>query len=281
MCPRCKEGLEILEHAIRDYSVIQEVWSELNFEIQEITLNDTLQEWIREHLTRSSDQQKQLLFATIWAIWMGLNRVLHEKNTTISHRNWRVYNNERWTPPDQSITKINFDEAYNKQRKQLGTGIIFRSSKEENLGAKMLVNEGVLTPFAVEAIACLLAVQAGLEMGLRRVIIEGDALSVLRSSNGVAHELAKGAVEFLRSTDLGYWLPRKAMLALEEDIRSLTTLERDERLNRNGEETVINEKASQMIVKTSKILKVVEAGFDTYAGHWGFFRMGPMDLGLL
>ncbi|MBA0621159.1 hypothetical protein Godav_006807 [Gossypium davidsonii] len=102
----------------------------------------------------------------------------------------------------------------------------------------MLVNEGVLTPFAVEAIACLLAVQAGLEMGLRRVIIEGDALSVLRSSNGVAHELAKGAVGCLRSTDLGYWLPRKAMLALEEDIRSLTTLERDERLNRNGEETV-------------------------------------------
>ncbi|MBA0857263.1 hypothetical protein Goshw_009715, partial [Gossypium schwendimanii] len=44
----------------------------------------------------------------------------------------------------------------------------------------MIFNERVLIPFAAEAIACLQAIQAGLEMGLRRIVIEGDALSVIR-----------------------------------------------------------------------------------------------------
>ncbi|KAG8497303.1 hypothetical protein CXB51_008543 [Gossypium anomalum] len=56
MCLRCKEGPETLEHAIRDCPTIQEVWLELNFGKQGTTSNDTLQEWIREHLTRSSGQ---------------------------------------------------------------------------------------------------------------------------------------------------------------------------------------------------------------------------------
>ncbi|MBA0857829.1 hypothetical protein Goshw_017895 [Gossypium schwendimanii] len=92
-------------------------------------------------------------------------------------------------------------------------------------------------------------------MGLRRVIIEGDVLSIIRrvqttkedrsvicsyihdiktlsrvfeecrfkkvfrSGNGVAYELAKEEVRSLRSTDLDYQLPRKALIPLEEDVR--------------------------------------------------------------
>ncbi|MBA0799529.1 hypothetical protein Gohar_010041, partial [Gossypium harknessii] len=44
----------------------------------------------------------------------------------------------------------------------------------------MIFNERVLIPFAAKAIACLQAIQAGLEMGLQRIVIEGDTLSVIR-----------------------------------------------------------------------------------------------------
>ncbi|MBA0785206.1 hypothetical protein Gotri_027163 [Gossypium trilobum] len=80
----------------------------------------------------------------------------------------------------RSITKINFDGAYNKQMKQLGRCIIYRNLKAENLGAKMIFNDRVLIPFAAEAIACLQAIHAGLEMRVRQIVIEGDALSVIR-----------------------------------------------------------------------------------------------------
>ncbi|MBA0683319.1 hypothetical protein Goari_024986, partial [Gossypium aridum] len=99
----------------------------------------------------------------------------------------------------------------------------------------MIFNERVLIPFAAEAIACLQAIQAGLEMGLRRIVIEGDALSVIRqSSNRVAHKLVRGAVESLRNTNLGHRLSRKAMLALEEDARSLAVSKGDERTDGHG-----------------------------------------------
>ncbi|KAH1092299.1 hypothetical protein J1N35_019556 [Gossypium stocksii] len=53
---------------------------------------------------------------------------------------------------------------------------------------------------------------------LSRVFEEWQFKKVFRSGNGVAHELAKEAVTSL-STDLDYRLPRKALMALEEDVR--------------------------------------------------------------
>ncbi|KAH1046486.1 hypothetical protein J1N35_037270 [Gossypium stocksii] len=42
------------------------------------------------------------------------------------------------------------------------------------------VNMHTPIPFAAEAMACLQAVQAGLKFGYRQVVIEGDALNVIR-----------------------------------------------------------------------------------------------------
>lgn len=44
----------------------------------------------------------------------------------------------------------------------------------------MTVNERVPTPFAAEVLALLQVVQVGLDLRLRQVVIEGDALSIIR-----------------------------------------------------------------------------------------------------
>ncbi|MFQ6620495.1 hypothetical protein Gotur_000057 [Gossypium turneri] len=59
-------------------------------------------------------------------------------------------------------------------------GYLGRNCVGEVLGSKMVVNNCVQTLFAVEALECLQAVLTRLGLGLRQVIIEGDALSIIR-----------------------------------------------------------------------------------------------------
>ncbi|PPE00614.1 hypothetical protein GOBAR_DD02338 [Gossypium barbadense] len=79
----------------------------------------------------------------------------------------------------------------------------------------MTINARVPTPFAGEALACLQTVH-------------------VRSGNGVAHELARVAVESLRNIDLENRLSRKALLALKEDERNLAMPGKEERPERHG-----------------------------------------------
>ncbi|MBA0639867.1 hypothetical protein Goklo_022866 [Gossypium klotzschianum] len=92
----------------------------------------------------------------------------------------------------------------------------------------MTVNERVPTPFAAEVLALLQVVQVGLDLRLRQIVIEGDALSI--------------SVSFRKSpdlvTELHMNLQEKALLALEEDERKLATLEREERPKRHGHEKI-------------------------------------------
>lgn len=46
--------------------------------------------------------------------------------------------------------------------------------------SKSVLHRGVASTFAAEALACLQAVQIGVDIGLLVVIIEGDALSIIK-----------------------------------------------------------------------------------------------------
>ncbi|MBA0841185.1 hypothetical protein Goarm_003691, partial [Gossypium armourianum] len=48
------------------------------------------------------------------------------------------------------------------------------------LNCRTMVNNRVPTPFAVEALMCLQAVKAGLDLGFRRVVMEVDTLSIIK-----------------------------------------------------------------------------------------------------
>ncbi|MBA0696181.1 hypothetical protein Goari_002757 [Gossypium aridum] len=86
----------------------------------------------------------------------------------------------------QSVLEtIQFTKAYlsswdKKQSNISGTDIVCRDSKGVILGSKTMVNLCVPTLFAAKALACLQAVQTGLHLEYRHVIIKGDGLSVIR-----------------------------------------------------------------------------------------------------
>ncbi|MBA0841184.1 hypothetical protein Goarm_003690, partial [Gossypium armourianum] len=87
---------------------------------------------------------------------------------------------ERWKPPDPIEIKINFDGAFDKQNSRSRIGIVCRDLSGKILNCRVMVNNRVPTPFVVEALSCLQAMKAGLNLGFRRVVVEGDALNIIK-----------------------------------------------------------------------------------------------------
>ncbi|MBA0610568.1 hypothetical protein Godav_011394, partial [Gossypium davidsonii] len=58
---------------------------------------------------------------------------------------------------------------------------IARNDRGEVLASQATLEEAIASPFFAEACACTRAVRLGIQMGARKVEIEGDALWILRT----------------------------------------------------------------------------------------------------
>nr|KJB61324.1 hypothetical protein B456_009G352100 [Gossypium raimondii] len=209
-------------------------------------------------------------------MWLRRNKILHEKKVqsvedTIFFickylREWEEVNHrlpgqrvveERWRPPKPDEIKINFDGAFDKQTFKFGIGIVCRDPEGKILNCRSKVNNRIPTTFAVEALACLQAVRMGLDLGYRRVVVEGDALSIIkklqrkendksvltlytiniktfsnkfnkckfrqigRKGNETAHAVAKEALKLNGSTYIEGRLPKMVLAVATKDARDL------------------------------------------------------------
>ncbi|KAK5818410.1 uncharacterized protein LOC108477907 [Gossypium arboreum] len=87
---------------------------------------------------------------------------------------------ERWRPLEPDEIKINFDGAFDKQIFKYGIGIVCRDSEGKILYCRLEVNNRIPTTFAAKALACVQAVRMGLDLSYQRVVVEGDALSIIK-----------------------------------------------------------------------------------------------------
>ncbi|MBA0759710.1 hypothetical protein Gotri_022551 [Gossypium trilobum] len=85
-----------------------------------------------------------------------------------------------WVPLSGTKIKINFDGAFDKQRSRAAFVVVARNGEGRVLIARSKLHENVGSAFAAESLACLCAIQTGIEMGLSETIIEGDALSIVK-----------------------------------------------------------------------------------------------------
>ncbi|XP_041020423.1 uncharacterized protein LOC121262054 [Juglans microcarpa x Juglans regia] len=68
-------------------------------------------------------------------------------------------NTVNWTPPSQGLYKVNWDASLSKRSSKVGTGIIVRDHEGHVIATKMM--------------------KFGLKIGIRKIILEGDALNVV------------------------------------------------------------------------------------------------------
>ncbi|KAK8576205.1 hypothetical protein V6N13_090682 [Hibiscus sabdariffa] len=75
--------------------------------------------------------------------------------------------------------KINFDAGFNSSNKSSVSGIIIRDLERLVLTSSTYLNNFISDPAVAEARACEQAVALTSELGFRRAIVEGDAISVI------------------------------------------------------------------------------------------------------
>ncbi|KAF5476041.1 hypothetical protein F2P56_007786 [Juglans regia] len=91
----------------------------------------------------------------------------------------------KWKPPDEGVTKVNFDAAIDKPNNKVGLGIVARNYEGELLfslcASKMFSGSSDLA----EAITLWRAMDLVVELDGRNVVFEGDAERVIK---GVARK---------------------------------------------------------------------------------------------
>ena len=94
---------------------------------------------------------------------------------------------QQWCPPNSHCFKVNFDAAVFRDLNKAGLGVIvceFDAAVLGTLSSSIPLAQSVAN---VEALACLKVVKFALEIGLTRVIFEGDSvviISALTQENG-------------------------------------------------------------------------------------------------
>ncbi|KAG8475460.1 hypothetical protein CXB51_032227 [Gossypium anomalum] len=135
----------------------------------------------------------------MWAIWTSRNKFIHEgelksgsqiANFVINylkeldglntHLLVRRIHTDRWVAPNGLMVRINFDAAFNRQKNESCSGLVVRNERAKVICSRTVMHENIPLVFAAEAMACLHALNLGLNLGLREVQIERDSRSVIR-----------------------------------------------------------------------------------------------------
>ncbi|XP_052491369.1 uncharacterized protein LOC128043148 [Gossypium raimondii] len=188
-----------MNHLFRYCHVTREVWRSLSFQCILRNHCEDFVQWITWAIEQLNLDQSRVFCCALSAIWGDRNKRIHEgkirKGTEVANliisyikeidslekRDLnRALEKKRWSPPQESFMKINFDGAYDKGKNQSGVGIVARDSNGTILFSYSEIHFGIPSAFAAEAIACRKGVQMGIRRGWRHLILEGDSLTIVK-----------------------------------------------------------------------------------------------------
>ncbi|PPD77412.1 hypothetical protein GOBAR_DD25653 [Gossypium barbadense] len=151
--------------------------------------------------------QNGIFYCALWAIWGEMNKRVHEKANRsgkkiasfIKRHIYELNGIEekvpniltgvrKWKHPPGQFVNINFDAAYDGNLCQSAVGIVARDSEGNILLSFTEIHHLVVSAFAAKAIACRTTTQIGIDMQWSNIIIEGDALSIIKKCKIKSHD---------------------------------------------------------------------------------------------
>jgi hypothetical protein len=87
----------------------------------------------------------------------------------------------QWSKPQQGTFKLNWDAAVDTKQRMIGVGIVARDSDGKVLGVKCSLHRNITNSSVAEAFGARLCAKFGLFLGLKSVVLEGDALEVVQA----------------------------------------------------------------------------------------------------
>ncbi|KAA3486780.1 reverse transcriptase [Gossypium australe] len=164
ICPRCGKEVETMNHLFRECPISKSVWEELSFS---------------EFLKASHMEFIRIFCCALWAIWGERNKRIHEK---VSRSGKEIANFI-----DSYILELNGIEVKIpkvppevKRWKHPPVGIVARDREGTVLLSYSVIHQQVASVFDAEAIACRIATQIDIDMQWPKLVIEGDALSIIK-----------------------------------------------------------------------------------------------------
>ncbi|OMP03760.1 hypothetical protein COLO4_10225 [Corchorus olitorius] len=197
-------GNESVLHAIKECPCVVKVWSHVwNFFINDETFVQNEVQCVDDLDSSQLADWTRLGLITAWAVWSARNKELYEEVTmrpidtaifafsylkefgrsTLAASIVPPKEKPRWSPSIDATIKINFDGAVSVGGGFSGYGIVARDSAGQVLGACAGRIPYVADAFVAESFAAVRALSWAREMGFGGIIVEGDALSIIRKLN--------------------------------------------------------------------------------------------------
>ncbi|KAA3462679.1 reverse transcriptase [Gossypium australe] len=193
-CPCCGLAAETVDHLFKECPLSVEVWSHIPGVNCPQFISLSFVQWLTKTVDILPPDLCRIFCGALWAIW-GIGMLGYMKKQIKRNRSTKVTKIEhRWQSPPQQVVKINFDDAFDKDRHQSASGIVARNSEGKVLVSSTSFHKMVDSAFAAEAIACREAVQIGINMQKEEIFVEGDSLTVIKKCrNSVADKSQIGA----------------------------------------------------------------------------------------
>ncbi|MBA0615306.1 hypothetical protein Godav_015460, partial [Gossypium davidsonii] len=192
-CPRCLNILETLIHMLRDCPFAISVWNQLLVSWDGTYNDSNLVSWLGFLCQAHTWDKLAFILTTIWALWWSYDRYYHESlgstsiNLVCFIRSYmgglsvlampgtipRVLRTTCWHPPSAPLVKANFDAAYRRGSHSSCSGMVVSS-----------------------------ALEFARDLGLARVVFEGDSLHFVITSESIIELLTNPR----RWDFVGHWI---------------------------------------------------------------------------
>ncbi|GMN72596.1 hypothetical protein TIFTF001_054756 [Ficus carica] len=201
VCPRCKDKMESIFHAILDCPTSRAVWKFSRFwKVVEDMRDFPFSDFLRIVKSKIPLEDFALVCWLAWKLWCERNKVVHGGEESdpqdildlgiASFDEWQalhqvpvqsqVVGSDVWLPPQLGYLKLNVDASVSPRSDHIGIGAVIRDEKGRILGAMAKSMEGTFSPFLAECIALREGLMLAKELESATLVVETDAINVIR-----------------------------------------------------------------------------------------------------